>query len=123
LPVLFTLRATAGNKETRFVETFPDPHQVIRFDIRRGACIQRTTDLTFVKGSLTKVALTKPSEVLGCLAIPLSLVKAVVAIPAAALTGDTTRAKAEKENLEAQEARLRAHEALLAARAAAPGPK
>ncbi|AZG77992.1 hypothetical protein [Methylocystis rosea] len=72
--------------DNEFVVMLPDPSSVVRFEIERGPCIKRQTDLTFESGMLTKAELTKPSEILECLEIPLSIAKAIAEIPGAILT-------------------------------------
>ncbi|WP_422040134.1 hypothetical protein [Roseibium sp.] len=43
--------------------------------------MKKVTDLTFEDGVLTKADITKPSEILGCISIPATILKAIVGFP------------------------------------------
>ncbi|WGJ16080.1 hypothetical protein QEV83_07510 [Methylocapsa sp. D3K7] len=111
------------NSFTQFLLTIPDPILVGQYDIVRGPCIERTTNITLVKGVVTSYDLNKPSEVLGCLQIPLDVGKAILSVPGSLLTIKTERLKDEGAYLDAQTALLTAQANLLAAQAKVAGAK
>ncbi|MFZ3180340.1 MAG: hypothetical protein WA156_09070, partial [Methylocystis silviterrae] len=111
-PVLISITGKKGTAtqaiQAQYVVVIPDPTTIASYDVFRGPCIQRQTDFTFTSGMLTKVDLQKESEILGCLAIPLSLAKAVGSIPGSILQArinvvqnETTLVKAQNDYLNA----------------------
>ncbi|GAB4577196.1 MAG: hypothetical protein Tsb0019_05260 [Roseibium sp.] len=90
----------------RFDKTFhtvlPDRHSLAAYDITRKACVESSTDLTFDKGILTSSKLVKPSEILGCLAIPSDIIKAVLGFPILFAQRQKTLTQAELDLLKVQ---------------------
>jgi hypothetical protein len=62
------------------VVVLPDPMFLGGIDIARAACVKKTTALTFNDGMLTKHRIEKPSELLGCLKIPSTIVGALIGL-------------------------------------------
>jgi len=59
----------------------PNEAPVITLDITRPAWADQVTSLSFEKGVLTQATLTRPSETLAFVKIPVDLVKAIVGLP------------------------------------------
>lgn len=70
-----------GKFDGVYLVQVPDQSQTYGFDIHRGACIKRVTKLSFEQGMLSAAELDKPSEVIGCLNIPLDVLKQIAAVP------------------------------------------
>lgn len=107
-----------------FLAQVPDPSVTYALDVTRTNCVTRTTGVTFQSGMLSSLSINKPSEVSGCLQIPLDVLKAIVAVPGELLKFETGSLNDQKALLEAQTAVLNAEAALaeaIAAQAAAGG--
>lgn len=82
LPYELTL---TGDKNYKFVKTvtilLPNKSPILSLDIRRAPFVQKVTHLTFASGVLTEVHITKPSEILGAMDIPLNIVKTITSLP------------------------------------------
>jgi hypothetical protein len=74
------------------------------------------TNLKFTNGVMSSVDLSKPSEVLGCLDIPLQIAKAFTSIPSELLTLKINQTNQETSLLKAQTDLLKAQTALMATR-------
>jgi hypothetical protein len=85
-----------------YIVYVPDPWSLAKYDITRGPCIKRENTLTFTNGVLVKAELKKPSEILQCLDIPLSLVKRIGEIPGSILTAKVEVINNEKGVVQAQ---------------------
>jgi len=124
-PLLMTVKAivTATNGGTvarsELTTVIPDPNRVAAIDINRYACVKAQTDITFDQGILVDYSLDKPSELVGCLSIPLDIVSAIISAPVDAITGRTKRLEAEKGLLAAQQALLTQQAALITAQSEA----
>lgn len=105
----------AGPITKQYLAIVPDPLAVGSYNIRRGPCIDRNTQLSMTDGVVTKVDLNKPSEILNCLSIPLDVGKAIASVPGALLTIKVNQAESEIKYLQAQKSLLEAQAALLAA--------
>jgi hypothetical protein len=79
-----------------------DLHEV-RVD--RGSFIKLEADLAFTNGNLTKFTMKKPSELLGFMAIPATIVNAVIALP-----GAQANAAADANTLKERELTVRESE-------------
>jgi hypothetical protein len=98
----------------------PNHHSpILSCDIKRTAFVTKTTTLTFTDGVLTGSAITKPSEVLGFMSIPLNVATAIVAVPASIVKfriDTTTQEKAlvdaQKDLIKSQAARIQELQAL-----------
>lgn len=115
-PLLVTLTYERVNYSATFGIVVPDPDQEVTLDIRRAPCIKNLTELTFAAGSLQTVKFEKPSEVLGCLAIPSTAIKAVLGLPTAIDGRKSTLLQSQKDVLAAQTALLKAEADLVAAK-------
>lgn len=115
-PLLVTLTYERVNYSATFGIVVPDPDQEVTLDIRRAPCIKNLTELTFAAGSLQTVKFEKPSEVLGCLAIPSTAIKAVLGLPTAIDGRKSDLLGSQKEVLAAQTALLNAEADLVAAK-------
>lgn len=117
VPVAIELSTTdaSGLSEihAKYIVLLPDPTRVAGYDIVRGPCIKRVTDLTFSKGLLTSAHVQKPSEVLGCLDIPLEIVRTVLSLPGELLTFRVEQINADTSLLQAQQNNLAAQQKLL----------
>ncbi|MBG6154765.1 hypothetical protein IWQ52_000607 [Labrenzia sp. EL_159] len=80
-PIIVEIKANGGTLISRQTVDVVNTRQVSSFDVRRAACVKKISDLTFQEGVLTKVDITKPSEILGCISIPASILKAIVGFP------------------------------------------
>ncbi|WP_119390377.1 hypothetical protein [Taklimakanibacter lacteus] len=128
-PVMLTISGQSKESEVlaRFVVLVPNPRLIGTYDVRRGPCIKKTNELAFTNGVLTKIRVDKPSEVLGCLSIPIDVAKAIVSIPAELfkvklenIGRDTQLAQAQTQAINAQIALLNAQAAYLARQPAPP---
>lgn len=124
-PLLMTVKAivTATNGDniarSELTTVIPDPSRVAAIDINRYACVKAQTDITFDQGILVDYSLDKPSELVGCLSIPLDIISTIISAPVDAITGRTKRLTSEKELLAAQQALLTQQAALIAAQSEA----
>ncbi len=90
----------------------PNQAQVMSLPVTRAAFVKKVTTLGFDHGILTDVHISKPSEVLGFLEIPLGIAKAIVSIPAELIQLKIDTTKSNTELLEAQKAGIEAQRAL-----------
>jgi hypothetical protein len=86
----------------------PDTGFVGGYDVTRAACVQKVSKLTLNKGMLTKLDVDKPSEVVGCLSIPLEVLKKLLEVPKSLFTSEQAQIKAEADLLKAQTDLLKA---------------
>lgn len=98
--------------------TVIDPTLSFAARIDRAACVNTTNALTVTGGVITKYDVTKPSELAGCLSIPLNVIQAIIAAPVDALTGRSARLAAEKDLLANRAAVLQQEAAIIQAEAA-----
>jgi hypothetical protein len=98
----------------------PNQAQVMSLPVTRAAFVKKVTTLGFDHGILTDVHISKPSEVLGFLEIPLGIAKAIVDLPAELIKLRIDTTKSNTDLLTAQKAGIEAQQALdeLRARAA-----
>jgi hypothetical protein len=59
----------------------PNEAPVLGYDLRRAALVTKGSSLIFQNGSLVEVGVSKPSEALEGVKIPLTIVKSIVALP------------------------------------------
>ncbi|MGH7887517.1 MAG: hypothetical protein ACREPG_06605, partial [Candidatus Binatia bacterium] len=90
----------------------PDKSALNIFPINRGAFIKKVTTVTFDNGVLTEFTITKPSEALGFISIPVDLAKAIVSIPGEVLSVKVKREQDTTALVQAQKTLLDAQEAL-----------
>lgn len=93
----------------------PDPRFVAAFNVTRGACVHKISKLNFTNGTLTKVDIDSPSELLGCLAIPADIVKAVIGLPATASANRKAFYDAQKVLAQSQASLLATQQRILEA--------
>lgn len=117
-PVAIRLRGD-GNVDATFVAAVPDIRSVFAYDVTRGPCIERVGALEITRGMMKKADLKKPSEVEGCLEIPLRVAKAAASIPGEVLTVRVQQAESEAKLLEAEREIIAAQQSLLQASQAA----
>ena len=91
------------------------PRLVMGIRIDRHVCVRTKSVLMLKDGFLTKYEVEKPSEVAGCLSIPLDVISAVIAAPVDGLTGRKKRLEAETDLLEQQRILLEKEQELLLA--------
>lgn len=80
-PIIVEVFDESQNFFSRTVLDVPNSQNISSFDITRTACVKRTNDLKFSEGVLAQIKVEKPSEILGCLSIPASIVKAILGFP------------------------------------------
>jgi|GEM_PF-2593586 len=79
----YTLICKASGKVVnRELMLLPDPDEIHTLPVRRSAFVEKVNDLNFDHGMLTEVTVTKPSEALAFMEIPLAMAKAITDIPA-----------------------------------------
>jgi len=114
---IVTARDAGGVSRAELTTAIPDPSRVAAIDINRYACVTAQTDITFKDGLLVDYSLNKPSELVGCLSIPLDIISTVISAPIDAITGRKARVKAEADLLEAQNTLLKQQIALISGQA------
>ncbi len=109
-PVIIELSYTsplAGQYGAQFLALVPDPRRQVGFDLTRAACVEKVSQLSFDRGILTRASVDKPSEILGCLEIPLEVAKAIVSVAGSLLTvrtvSDPALIEAQAEVLDTQQ--------------------
>lgn len=121
--------ATAGGEERRVIAqqvvVLPNPYLVANIPVTRAPFVKKEVNLKFKDGMLIETHIKNPSEVLAFLDIPISVAKALVAIPSAMFKfeviqtqNDAGRLRAQKDGLILQKEIIEAQRALLAAAAA-----
>src|SRR3546814_13608980 len=60
----------------------PTKAKLVEIPVTRAAFVEKTTTIDFEEGTLKQVDISKPSEVLEIVSIPVEILKAIVAIPA-----------------------------------------
>jgi hypothetical protein len=111
-PVTITIDDQASTKsqmESQVV-LLPDPESKLLLDFGRVAFVKKVTNVTFVDGTLREVSVNRPSQVLGVLAIPKEVLKAIVPLPLEIKQTQLNNINAEKNLIDAEKA-LRAAEA------------
>jgi hypothetical protein len=114
VPVEVTL-TTKDNVETKAVIAVPDRYASIGIRLHRRPCVNTINTLTMSEGILTRFDIEKPSELAGCLSIPLDILTAIISAPIDAFRSETAALAAQAELLNAQAALLEAQTALASA--------
>jgi hypothetical protein len=104
------------------VVLIPQGAPILAINIERHPFIETDTKLTLSGGVLTKFELTKPSEVLAFIQIPIEMLKAIAAIPASMLQVRIDQFTKERQLSTAEREALEAQAALARARAGGTGP-
>ena len=112
VPIILTV--SVGDLSTETLVVVPDPQRVIGIKIDRHACVETKSTLTLSDGILTNYNVAKPSQVAGCISIPLKVISAILRVPFDAITGRNTKLAAEQSALKAQTDLLKQQTALLA---------
>lgn len=123
VPIIVSVCIDNVNILNKLLLTLKDQILVGRYDIVRGPCINRQTDITLDKGVVTKYVLDKPGDVLGFIQIHFESGNEILIVPGSLLTIKTERLNDEGAYLDAQTALLTAQANLLAAQAKAAGAK
>lgn len=120
-PVVLKLNHPTQGIHSSSIVTLPDPSFTAGLKVTRSACVHKTTNLTFTDGMLVKNDIVKPSQLLGCVSIPLKVVAAFFSGVTEAVTGRTKRNEDETKLLSSRikllEEEMKLREALAAARA------
>ncbi|MEM9331665.1 MAG: hypothetical protein AAGA53_10085 [Pseudomonadota bacterium] len=114
------LRVTVESKTKQdFAMVVPNPLLVGELDVKRAPCVKTTTALAFNDGVLTSYAKDLPSTVLGCLAIPSTIVKGILGFPQELTERRSALLESEAGLLNQQTALIEAQQKLIAAQTAA----
>lgn len=115
--IVYSDKPTLKNKsptptEKSVLLNLPNKSPVLSIALNRYSFVESNTKVTFNDGMLTKVELTKPSEAVGFMEIPIEMAKSVVSIPSALLDFKVTNLGDEKKFLDAQASLISAQQAL-----------
>jgi hypothetical protein len=91
----------------------PNGAPILSLDITRAAFVTKSIHYTFTDGILTQLEISKPSEVLGFVDIPLNVIKAIVALPTELIQVKIDTSKMNQGLLAQQLAEIRARDALI----------
>jgi hypothetical protein len=90
-----------------------DQTALYQIQINRTAFVDKKYSISFSNGSLQKITVNKPSEVLAGLQVPLTIAKIVFAIPAAGFQQSTALVSAQTGLAQAQASYINAQQSLL----------
>lgn len=76
------------------------------FPYETDPCTTAKYDVTFNNGMLTRRDIERPSEVLGCLRVPLEILEAIISLPTEILQLKVDYSSKEEELLEQQKATI-----------------
>ncbi len=93
----------------------PNFAPIIALDVTGAAFVKKVTKLTFADGILSKVAITKPSELEAAILIPYNIVKSFALLPTEIIQFKYNYSTENKKLLEAQAAEIKARDALIEA--------
>ncbi len=118
LPYVISFKTKDESLDTKSVRTeqtiyLPNEAPVLAFDIKRPAFVKFTQTIEFDNGMLKGSSVTKPSEAVGFVSIPVDLAKSIVGIPSALFNFRVETTKGEAGVLEAQQNLLEAQGKLL----------
>ncbi len=113
LPYVISFRTREESDATESVRTaqtiyLPNAAPVLAFDIARPAFVKFTQMVEFENGMLKSSKITRPSEAVGFVSIPVELAKSIVAIPSELFKFRVETTKSEAGVLEAQQKLLEA---------------
>ena len=91
----------------------PNEARVLGVDLTRANFVVNHTNLELSNGMLTKFDLSKPSEALGFIQIPIDVAKSIVSIPSALFKFKTTSVTQDAGLINAQGSRLDSQAKLL----------
>jgi hypothetical protein len=98
--------------ETVFLPNFAP---IIALDVTGASFVKKVTKLTFTNGILTKVNITKPSELEAAILIPYNIVKSFALLPTEIIQFKYNYSTEHTKLLEAQAAEIKAKDALIEA--------
>lgn len=107
----FTLKEFALYKNETI--SLPNEAPILAVNLTRGPFIAKKMSLTFKNGILTEMKVTKPSEVLAGLEIPLDIVKAIVAVPTELIQFKVSYSSENKKLYDALLQEIKAKDALI----------
>lgn len=110
-----TVRVSGQTFELEETYAIPDPTRSFGIAIDRRACVLSTYTLQISNGVLTRFSTNSPSEVAGCLSIPVDIISSIVAAPINAIRGQTTGLDAQIKLIEAQTRLITAQNSLQSA--------
>lgn len=104
-PVQVTIKNGAAGPypgfERSFLALVPDPRTTLGVDVTRAVCAEKITELDFNSGILVSTRIKKPSEIEGCLQVPVDALRAIASIPGEILAFRQTNLEAETAFLNA----------------------
>ena len=81
-PIIVELSFRSEKKEFQRISlVVPDKSRIGGIDIERAALVKKATTVEFVSGMLKSVSVTKPSEALAVVQVPIDVAKAILSIP------------------------------------------
>lgn len=118
LPYIISFKTKDESRATESIRTaqtiyLPNAAPVLAFDIKRPAFVKFTQTVEFENGMLKSSSVTKPSEAVGFVSIPVELAKSIVAIPSELFKFRVETIQGEVGVLEAQRKLLEAQRQLL----------
>jgi hypothetical protein len=118
LPYIISFKTKDESRAPEIVRTaqtvyLPNAAPVLTFDIKRPAFVKFTQTVEFENGMLKNSSVTKPSEAIGFVSIPVDIAKSIVAIPSELFKFRVETTKGEAGVLDAQKSLLEAQTQLL----------
>ena len=118
LPYIITFKTKDEKKAKESVRTvqtiyLPNAAPILALDIKRPSFVKSTQTIEFENGLLKSWSITKPSEALGFVSIPVGAVKSIAAIPSELFTFRVQTIQGEAGVLQAQQKLLDAQKDLL----------
>lgn len=110
----------AGDVSHWPVVSVVDPTRVYGIRLDRRPCVQVANRLVLTDGIVREYGVDKPSEMAGCLTIPLDIVSTIISAPFAALRRQTAILDAERARIQAELNLLGTQSQLFRAREADP---
>src|SRR3546814_19555736 len=83
----------------------PTKAKLVEIPVTRAAFVEKTTTIDFEEGTLKQVDISKPSEVLEIVSLPVEILKAIVAIPAELIQLKIDTTNQEKKLIRSEERR------------------
>lgn len=99
---LYEIADNPDQHRNEYAVVLPDTRKVYSVDVRRFRFVDGKTELAFSEGVLTKAIVTKPSEALGLINMPVDGVKGLLTALAAPLTVKVQGLQGEKSLIDAQ---------------------
>jgi hypothetical protein len=117
MPYTLEITQKIGGVEnvTQKIVYLPNFAPIIALDVTGAAFVKKVTKLTFTDGILSKVAITKPSQLEAAILIPYNIVKSIAQLPTEIIQFKFNYSTENKKLLEAQAAEIQAKNALIEA--------